>query len=158
MMYPATLIAAAIVQKAIDEGAPVTQMKLQKMAYFAYGYNLAKRDEKLFKEEIQAWKFGPVVPVIYNDYQLYGNLPITNFDKSRNEYSWFGFDNKQLGEDAIDAIDYTWKATGNLSAADLSKWSHREESPWHQVYNPNDMSIRIDDEKIKSYFKGFLFS
>jgi len=156
-MYSASEIAAAFVQKGIDENIPITQMKLQKMVYFAQGYNLAKRNEKLFKEEIQAWKFGPVVPIIYNDYKLYGNLPITDFDKARNAYSWLGFDSDQLGEDAKEAIDYTWKATKHLSAAQLSDWTHKTGSPWQQVYNSNDMSIPITDEVIKSYFKDFLY-
>ncbi|WP_165852004.1 Panacea domain-containing protein [Mucilaginibacter terrenus] len=42
--YSASEIAAALVQKGIDSGAPVTQMKLQKMVYFAHGYNLAIKD------------------------------------------------------------------------------------------------------------------
>ncbi|SDR86601.1 Uncharacterized phage-associated protein [Mucilaginibacter mallensis] len=157
-MYSASLIAAAIVQKAIDEGDPVTQMKLQKMVYFANGYNLAKRDQKLIEEDFQAWKFGPVVPTIYNDYQLYGNMAISNFDKSRSIYGSLGFDESSLGEDAKDAINYTWKATAHLSAADLSKWTHKEDGPWAKVYNQLEPSIKIDDNDIKAYFKNFLYS
>ncbi len=156
-MYSASLIAASFVQKAIDEGNPVTQMKLQKMVYFAHGYNLAKLDEPLIKENVQAWKFGPVIPVIYNDYKLYGNLPIINFDKSTSIYSWIDVSNSNLGTDAKEAIDYTWRATAHLSAADLSSWTHKDGSPWQQVYSEQDMSIIIDNDKIKDYFKAFIF-
>ncbi|MBB6109747.1 Uncharacterized phage-associated protein [Mucilaginibacter lappiensis] len=156
-MYSASTVAAAIVQKAIDEGNPVTQMKLQKMAYFAQGYNLARKEEKLFKEEIQAWKFGPVVPVIYNDYKLYGNNPITDFEKALNSYSLLGKCHIDFDDDLRDALDYTWKATGNLTAFSLSNWTHLPGSPWQQVYNPRDQSIIIDSERIKEYFKEIIY-
>ena len=73
MPYSASVIAYAFVQKGIEEGKFVTQMKLQKMVYFAHGYHLARYNEPLIREEFEAWKFGPVVPSIYQSYKLYGS-------------------------------------------------------------------------------------
>lgn len=154
MEYSASNIAAAIVQKAIDEGKPITQMQVQKMVFFAHGYNLAKRDLPLIKEEFQAWKFGPVVPIIYNDYKLYGKYPISSFDMV---WSYNVKHLENLGEDALDAISYTWKATNHLSATELSAWTHKNGSPWHEVYNPHDLSIPIKNSRIKLYFEGFIY-
>ncbi|OOQ60921.1 Panacea domain-containing protein [Mucilaginibacter pedocola] len=156
MPYSAITIAAAFVQKGIDEGNPMTQMKLQKLVYFAHGYNLAKRNEPLINEEVQAWKFGPVIPAIYNDYKRYGREPISSFDQVESVYC-FGFNDSVLDKDAIEALDYTWKATAHLSASDLSAWTHKHGSPWAEVYNPKDMSIPIKKESIRQYFRNFLF-
>jgi uncharacterized phage-associated protein len=153
MPYPASQIAAAFVRKAIEEGNPITQMKLQKMVYFAHGYNLAKYDKPLLNESIQAWKFGPVVPIIYDNYKLYGNLPISSLDLVRGDFK----NSDSLGADAMEAVDYTWEATKHLSASDLSAWSHMEGSPWANAYSQYDWAIPITDESIAAYFKQFLY-
>src|SRR5215469_2786509 len=80
MSYPASLIAYAFVKRGIDDGNPVTQMKLQKLVYFAHGLHLASYNEPLISEKFQAWKYGPVVPAIYRDYKLYGSSPILDTD------------------------------------------------------------------------------
>lgn len=154
-MYPASLIAKAFVEKANKMGNPITQMQLQKMLYFAQGYFLAKYDEPLIQEEFQAWKFGPVVPRIYDIYKLFGSYPITNTP----DYLSFGLnDIVDLDEKANEAVDYTWKATSHLSATQLSNWTHQEGSPWQKAYNPIDMGISIDKKLIKDYFKKFLYN
>ena len=80
MAYPASLIAQLFVKKGIEEGNPITQMKLQKVVYFAHGLYLGSQRKPLIKESFQAWKFGPVVPDIYHTYKLYGSAPITDTD------------------------------------------------------------------------------
>ncbi|MGN6477898.1 MAG: Panacea domain-containing protein, partial [Flavipsychrobacter sp.] len=64
--YPASVIAYAFVIKGIEEGNPVTQMKLQKLVYFANGIYLAQGYGPLIKESFQSWEYGPVVPEIYS--------------------------------------------------------------------------------------------
>src|SRR5690349_21009730 len=106
MAYPASLIAYAFVKKGIDEGKFVTQMKLQKLVYFAQGYHLAKYNTPLIKENFQAWKFGPVVPEIYQDFKLYGSKLITDtasFRPVETDQKRYLLDNQ-----ALDSIQYTW--------------------------------------------------
>jgi hypothetical protein len=43
----------------------LTAMKLQKLCYYAYGYQLAWEDQQLFPERFQAWANGPVCPELY---------------------------------------------------------------------------------------------
>lgn len=155
MPYSATLIAAVFVKKAIAEKKFITQMKLQKMVYFAHGYHLAKYGTPLVEENFQAWKFGPVIPEIYSNYKLYGSDYINDtryasFLKSEE------VDTTRLSESARDAIEYTWKATKNLTAAELSNWTHLPDSPWSKYYHENDREAVIENNSIKEYFKGFL--
>jgi uncharacterized phage-associated protein len=44
-----------------EAGDAITQLKLQKLVYFAQGISLALWEKALFKEEIEAWEHGPVV-------------------------------------------------------------------------------------------------
>lgn len=54
MAYAAALISFAFVKRGIMEGKPVTQMKVQKMVYFAHGYHLAKYGTPLITEGFEA--------------------------------------------------------------------------------------------------------
>lgn len=154
MTYPASVIAYAFVEKGIEEGSFVTQMKLQKMVYFAHGYHLAKYGEPLVEEFFEAWKFGPVVQDIYQTYKLYGSEPISNtvfLPKPPRKYRY-----KPLSDAALEAIDYTWKVTKGLSAAQLSQWTHLDGSPWASVYDPTKASSVIPNEQIRQYFQHLL--
>ena len=59
----------------------LTNLKLQKLLYFAQGKYLSKYNAPLFKEEIEAWFLGPVVREVYEEYKICGAFPITAFDK-----------------------------------------------------------------------------
>jgi len=155
MPYSAATIAFAFVKKGIEEGKAVTQMKLQKMVYFAQGYHLAKYSLPLIEEEFEAWKYGPVIPSIYQLYKLYGSEPIIDTslitDLAFLERKLLSLDTK-----AIEAINYTWQVTKNLSASNLSAWTHKEGSPWYKAYTPALSSIKINNNNIKDYFSGVL--
>jgi uncharacterized phage-associated protein len=154
MAYPASLIAYAFVKKGIDEGKFVTQMKLQKLVYFAQGYHLAKYNEPLIKENFEAWKFGPVVPEIYQDFKLYGSKLITNTSSFRPS----GTDASRvvLDSEAFDSIKYTWDVLKDFSAMALSNWTHQPSTPWSKVYDPDAKSTPISNDDIKNYFERLL--
>lgn len=63
-------IARYFIIKAYGEGleAEMTNMKVQKLLYYAQGLHLALYGEPLFTEEIQAWRYGPVCPPAYRFY------------------------------------------------------------------------------------------
>ncbi len=152
MPYSAPLIAYAFVKKGLESGKPVTQMKLQKMVYFAHGYHLAKYGEPLIKEDFEAWQFGPVAPSIYNEFNLYGSDPITMEEPARVEQAL-----RTLSPEASEAIDYTWEATKDISAYKLSGWTHKRDAPWATAYRPNVPDTVIPNRDIKTYFTKFLF-
>ncbi len=156
-MYPATLIAAYFVDKAIKDGRPLTQMKLQKILYFAQGYHLTKYGEPVLKEDIQAWKFGPVVPEIYQQYKSYGSDLILSNDNVKDPTVLpSNYSLANVATRLRDTIDYTWRATKNITAERLSSWTHNVDSPWHKSYSPYEYAVKIENDVIKEYFDTFL--
>ena len=155
MPYPAKVIAYAFVKRGIEEGIPVTQMKLQKMVYFAHGIHLALYGNPLIKETFQAWKYGPVVRDIYNSFKFYGSQPISDtiylFSTELLEA-----DLKNLDENACKAIEITWNTLKGLNAAQLSNWTHKEGSPWRAAYIEGVNEVAIPNESIQHYFEQFL--
>ena len=55
-----------------NQGDLMTNLRLQKLLYFAQGWYLARYGKPLFSDEIEAWTYGPVVPEVYQTYKPNG--------------------------------------------------------------------------------------
>lgn len=156
-MYSSLLIASKLIQLGIDQGQPITPMKLQKMLYMAHGIHLATYDKPLLSEPIQAWSYGPVVPDVYQSFKQWGNTPITAYP---NFYLKIGdqvySDISSLDADAAKTIGETWATAKDYDAIQLSEWSHKSGSPWAQSYSGPAASAAIPNERIRAYFKKLM--
>ncbi|MBD3342770.1 MAG: DUF4065 domain-containing protein [Candidatus Lokiarchaeota archaeon] len=126
-------------------GDCITNLKLQKLLYFAQGWYIALYDELLFEDEIQAWVHGPVVYTVYNEFKSFGSNPIT-YEPLEISLPL------KVKKHLIEVI----KAYGDFSAYQLSLITHQE-PPWRNARNgyaidePSTSTISTID--MKSYFK-----
>lgn len=74
-MNTATEMAHYIVDKCTRDGAPVSNLQLQKILYYLQKTFLKNNDE-LFEDDFVAWQFGPVVEEVYYEYCSFGSMPI----------------------------------------------------------------------------------
>jgi len=134
----------------------VDHLKLQKLLFFAYGIHLSMFNEKLFPSQIQAWKLGPVVPVVYQEFKhKNGNEPITerlfisHFDDKKNEPYIPDDENHNRHQNSvrIAAGAYGYKESSHL--VDIA---HKEGRAWRKVYDPKRKNIAIKDADIISDF------
>ncbi|MDY3124217.1 Panacea domain-containing protein [Gallibacterium anatis] len=125
-----------------ESGDLISNLKIQKLVYYAQGFSLAINNKPLFKEQIQAWTHGPVVPKLYNEYKKYGNgaLPTTDLDI---DFSKFSNEDKELLDDVYDVY-------GQFSAWKLRNMTH-DETPWKSTYQ-SGKSNEISNEVLKEYF------
>ena len=147
-------VANFFLSKAKEENTHLTQLKLMKISYFAYGWVLATLHKKLFEEEIEAWRFGPVIPSLYHEFKHYKYNAINAFSTS------FDFEN---GKETIPQIDKSdkssvilekvWDIYKHLSAESLVNKTHEKDTPWAKYYTPGEYGTVIPDDIIKSYFK-----
>ena len=72
-------VANYLLSYAKKRNSSVDNLKLQKLLYYAQAWHLVFRGKPLFRERIEAWVHGPVVPLIYREYRKYGYLQITNY-------------------------------------------------------------------------------
>lgn len=49
-----------------EEPDPLTNLRLQKLLYFAQGWSIHLRNSALFDDPLQAWEHGPVAPSVYH--------------------------------------------------------------------------------------------
>ena len=71
-VYTAMDVADCFVRLALREGKPLTNMKVQKLTYIAYGYWLGFTNYQLFQEAVEAWQYGPVIRELYYQLAHYG--------------------------------------------------------------------------------------
>lgn len=55
-----------------ESGGVITNLKLQKLVYYAQAWYLANFHKPLFNEDFQAWVHGPVIPKLYEKYKRFG--------------------------------------------------------------------------------------
>lgn len=74
---PATKIADYLLAECRERGELLTNLKLQKLLYYADAWNLALRDRPLFEEKFKAWVHGPVLTSQYHRFKDYRWKPIS---------------------------------------------------------------------------------
>lgn len=52
-----------------EQGSLIDEMKLHKLLYFVQREALVSLGRPAFRESIQAWKYGPVIPVVHKKYE-----------------------------------------------------------------------------------------
>lgn len=70
-------IADYFVWLANETGSFISNLKLQKLVYYAQAWHIALYNESLFEEDFQAWVHGPVIPSLYQKYKSFGWQPIS---------------------------------------------------------------------------------
>lgn len=101
----------------------MTNLKLNKLAYFAQAVCLRQHDKPLFDDEIQAWAYGPVEPMVYHAFSSYGS-DVIHAPQDKAECP-------PLVEQVVDKV---MSAYGPLTAFDLVRLSHRDGSAWKHAY------------------------
>ena len=118
----------------------ISNLKLQKLLYYAQGCYLAIKGNALFREDILAWEHGPVVRDIYDRYRRFGADGINEPDK--NYYVPIDSEDEKILLEVFDAF-------GIYSAWKLRNMTH-EETPWQET-EPNGV---IKTSSIKEYFEN----
>jgi uncharacterized phage-associated protein len=127
-----------------DPGDLITQLKLQKLLYFAQGISLAIHDEPLFDEEIEAWEHGPVVRELRKVYGAFGRDSLPS--PGEMDFDVYTQQQKEL-------IYKIYAQYGEHSAFYLRNLTH-EHSIWSDAYkNPDQM---ISKKSIKEFFKKLI--
>jgi uncharacterized phage-associated protein len=143
MVHNALQIANLLLQKAKEVGESgelMTNMKLQKMLYYEQGFHLACFGTPLFEEDIEAWQYGPVVPIVYEHYRQYGGEGLEPIETS----------NVVLDEEEMSIFNQVFEMFNKFSAIGLMNMTHSEK-PWANAGTPMRGNI-ISKEALKDYF------
>ena len=121
----------------------VSNLKLNKLLYFAQGYAYEKLGRPLFSDKIEAWDLGPVVRDVYKKYQYCGKSAIDVVDDA--------FDVDMFDEEELSLLMCVAANYGKYTASTLVDMTHVSGSPWSIAYRPGGNCI-IDPSDMKNYF------
>lgn len=161
MIYSAKAIANYFLALAEVSGKSITPMKIQKLVYMASGWHMALTNGKsLINEQVEAWKYGPVIPSLYDEFKQFGNDVIT---KSATEIDTNGTTLSlivpQVSNDdsyVKGLLDKVWEVYGAYTPYQLSNMTHQQGTPWYQTWHEDggrvDMGTDIPKERILEHF------
>jgi uncharacterized phage-associated protein len=129
-----------------DVGEVISNLKLQKLCYYAGGVMAALRKDDckpLFSDPIEAWQHGPVVPSQYHRFKEYGSngLPPPAND--------LDFDEIDDADKAV--LDDVFNYYGQYSAWKLRNMTH-DEAPWVNAFARADK--RMSNAELREFFTG----
>ena len=141
----------------------LTPMELLKLSYISHGFTLAITDKQLFSDRVEAWKYGPVIPTMYNDFSHYGGDKITelyycgtNLNSRKQTQNRLNTFKGLISNEGIKIINRVLDVYSGFSGEELSTITHAVGTPWYQCYEVNKHGIEIPDSLTKRYYKGKL--
>lgn len=137
------VIANNFIKKSLDENIPVTPLKLQKLVYFLYAKYLKETNRKLFTERFETWKYGPVIPSIYAEFNSYQNKPIKTMSKDSTGKSYRASEIDEFGK----CIDEVWETYKNYTGSALSDMTHEPDTAWTKAKEEGNLYLKDEDIK-----------
>lgn len=143
MSYSAFDIANYFLWKADTEKQELlSNLKLQKLLYYAQGLHLVLYGSPLFPESIAAWKYGPVVEELYHFYKEHEVRGIPANPE---------FDPNTIDKDTRDFLDEIYEVFGQFSAIRLMDIAHKD-----QCWIDAGLNCEISHSSMKEHLAKYL--
>ncbi len=156
-MHDPRVVANYILEQAWKRQIVLSNLALQKLLYFAHAISLVERKHPLVQGTFEAWKYGPVLPAVYQSFKEYGSAPIITLAEGLNPITRARKTLPTLeDQEAKDVCDRVVMMFGNISPGRLVDLTHAKDGPWDAVIsaaeNSANLGLRIDDEVIVERF------
>lgn len=140
IMNDAITLSNYIIRRSNQNKVSITNLKLQKILYYVQGYSFRIFGVPAFDDEIYAWHYGPVVPMAYYEFNIYGARSL-DWDVN-DELPVFTPHYANMVDAVIDKCMPLYSST-------LVEKTHRE-APWKNAYEGSVISKRA----MKIYFEN----
>ena len=137
-------ISCVFLSLAGQNGEAVTNLKLQKLLYYAQAWHLAVYKKPLFDDKIEAWAFGPVIREVYCAYKDCCFLPIKRAPGA----------GEVLSKQQAVFLNKIYETFMPFTARQLMHMTQLEE-PWLGAYRKDEIAV-IPQESMKSFYSKML--
>ena len=134
----------------------LTPFQIIKLVFIAHGRHLAATNNPLIGDRIEAWKHGPVVPVLYHELSIYKDSPVTTLrycNTPVDSNTRDAFFDQVLPKDMRNLVNGTLEDYGDWTVHELYQLCHEEGSPWKTCYT-DEYGVEIPDTVIREYYKS----
>ena len=144
-MHDARAVANWLIEKAMEDGKPLIPLQIIKLVYFAHGWTLAFFGRPLVRQPVEAWRYGPAIADVYDAVKQYRGNPVDHVIP--------GIPDARFYEEELGVVDEVYRVYGDLSGAQLSTLTHKDDSPWDKTVRKSGRKSVIDNELIESHFR-----
>ncbi len=136
-------VANQFIKLGLKDGETFTPMQLLKLVYIAHGWMLAVYSEALIVERIEAWRYGPVIPSLYDKIKMYGGNSITDYIES---------DQPPIEDlQQLQVIEFVYQTYKQMDGIRLSTITHQPNTPWQLTYE-HGYNRAISDDLIQNHY------
>ncbi|MFI3256631.1 MAG: DUF4065 domain-containing protein [Psittacicella sp.] len=132
----------------------LTNLKLQKLCYFAQAYTIVSKDTFLFYNKICAYPYGPVIK------DLYDKLKLNDKYKSYTQEIYSNSSNSNRNEKALDLnspyfviIEKVYEQFASMDPWVLSQITHQPGTPWSIAKSKKGIYSEITKQDILQYYR-----
>ena len=122
----------------------LTNLKLQKLLYYAQAWHIALYKKPLFKDKIEAWTFGPVIKEVYKAYKEHCHSHIC-LECAKP---------KSLPKKSEAFLLKIYENFMPFTAKELTHMTHSEE-PWLKTYRKDKVEV-IPQKLMGSFYSSLL--
>ena len=144
-VYSSRAIANYLLEKAAPSGG-LDPLQVMKLAYIAHGFTLGLYHRPLLEDDIEAWKFGPVVR------RIYAFIP----GGSNHITAPLSSERPDLTEDDAGIVDSVLDQYGRYTGLYLSSLTHRPGSPWEKTWSKYGQNAVIPRDLIQSHYEAII--
>ena len=127
---------------------PITNLKLQKLVYYAQAWYLANYGKSLFDADFEAWVHGPIIPALYYKYKIYSFKPIIE-DLSIEDIK------NRIDKDIFEYLNEVAEVYMPRTGYEMELMAHRE-LPWiaaRKGFEPDQSCHNIiSKESMRQYY------
>ena len=133
-------VANYFIERSNKEGRFLSNLSIQKLVYFAYGWVMVDKREKLFYDRIEAWQYGPVIPSLYHQLKRFGRGRISerimDYDHDENKFYYWYLIKDTPTEKFMRKV---WDHYKSLSPGEMVDRTHKPRNP--MVHNHNEQGV-----------------
>lgn len=156
-MLDVRALANFILDRADELNVPVTNMALNKIAYFVHCDVLIESGDPLVNAKIEAWKHGPVFREVYHEFKRWDDRPIrgraTKISPITGEVEVASVTFGSAEGERIKAIINRYI---HFSASHLRALSHVGDGPWDRVWKHSGRAnpgMQIGNDLIRNAYQ-----
>lgn len=148
-MLTALTVGNTILNRAFVEDIDITPMKLQRLLYFLYKDYYKKTNRTLFDERFETWKFGPVLPSVYQEFKDRGANSIKRYAANDDGKVYtVDEDSSPIFKNSLNTV---WSKYKNFDGTVLSSLTHRQNTAWRKAVDAgenylSDLDIKQDED------------
>lgn len=141
----AQIVADWLVGFCQEHGDVITNMRLQRLLYFAQAWHLALEGSTLFPELMQAWPSGPVQPDVFARFSYNEHRPIESHRSA-----------PRLPKAIVQHLNDVMRAYGTLNAFELELQAQRD-LPWNEarigLSDENPARPAISNQSMRKFYR-----